>query len=85
MLSLNTAGDIGLNKFVETQWRAITKVLTWRVLLTLVNFTYTYVVTGDWKAGLAVAGLAAIFNSFIYWSHERVWNKISWGKNELQS
>ena len=65
--------------FYETQMRTIAKIFTWRVLLTIVNFTYTYVVTGDWKAGLAVAGLAAIFNSFIYWSHERVWNGFVWG------
>jgi uncharacterized membrane protein len=68
--------------FYETQWRTAAKIITWRVLLTGVNFTYTYVVTGDWKAGLAVAGLAAIFNSFIYWGHERIWNSIVWGKRE---
>jgi len=71
-----------MNKFYETHTRTIAKICTWRVLLTGVNFTYTYVVTGDWRAGLAVAGLAAIFNSFIYWGHERVWNSIVWGKRE---
>lgn len=74
-----------MTKFVETQTRAISKVISWRVILTCVNFTYTFVVTGDWRAGLAVAGLAAIFNSFIYWGHERVWNRIQWGKkNETE-
>jgi uncharacterized membrane protein len=68
--------------FVETHWRTVAKIVTWRVLLTGVNFTYTYVVTGDWRAGLAVAGLAAIFNTFIYYSHERVWNAVGWGKKE---
>ena len=66
--------------FIETQYRAIAKVVSWRVILTFVNFTYTYVVTGSWQAGLAVAGLAAIFNSFIYFFHERIWNLIKWGK-----
>jgi uncharacterized membrane protein len=68
--------------FFETQLRTIVKIITWRALLTIINFTYTYIVTGDWKAGLAVAGLAAVFNSFIYWSHERVWNSVSWGKKD---
>jgi uncharacterized membrane protein len=68
--------------FIETQWRTIAKIITWRVLLTGVNFTYTYVVTGSWQAGLAVAGLAAVFNSFIYWGHERAWNLVNWGKKE---
>ena len=71
-----------MNKFVETQARAISKVISWRIILTFVNFTYTYVVTGNWKAGLAVAGLAAVFNSFIYWGHERIWNRIQWGKKQ---
>ena len=66
--------------FIETQYRAIAKVVSWRVILTFVNFTYTYVVTGSWQAGLAVAGLAAVFNSFMYWAHERIWNRIKWGK-----
>ena len=69
-----------MNIFIESHWRTVAKIVTWRIILTGVNFTYTYVVTGDWRAGLAVAGLAAIFNTMIYWSHERVWTFISWGK-----
>lgn len=67
-------------KFIETQIRTIAKIISWRVILTFTNFTYTYMVTGDWRAGLAVAGIAAIFNTIIYYSHERVWNLFSWGK-----
>ena len=69
-----------MNVFTESHWRTVAKIVTWRIILTGVNFTYTYVVTGSWQAGLTVAGLAAIFNTAIYWSHERVWNFISWGK-----
>jgi uncharacterized membrane protein len=71
--------------FYENQYRTVAKIVSWRVILTAVNFTYTYVVTGSWQAGLAVAGLAALFNSLIYWAHERVWNRIEWGKvsNEI--
>jgi uncharacterized membrane protein len=70
--------------YVETQLRTIAKIITWRVLLTVMNFTYTYVYTGDWRAGLAVAGMAAIVNTIIYWGHERGWNLISWGKESVQ-
>ena len=68
--------------FIETRFRTIAKIVTWRILLTIMNFTYTYIVTGDWRAGLAVAGIAAIINTFIYWFHERVWNFISWGRTK---
>lgn len=66
--------------FSETRLRTIAKILTWRVLLTVMNFTYTFAVTGNWKAGLAVAGIAAIVNTLIYWFHERIWNIIRWGR-----
>lgn len=72
-----------MNTFYETQWRTVGKIISWRILLTAVNFTYTYVITGDWRAGLAVAGLAAIFNTFIYWGHERIWNAVPWGKKSM--
>ena len=68
------------NVFIESQWRTLGKIISWRVLLTIMNFTYTYVVTGDWRAGLAVAGIAAVINSFLYWAHERIWNRVAAGK-----
>lgn len=69
-----------MKSFTEDQVRSVGKVITWRVLLTIMNFVYTFAVTGNVKAGLAVAGIAAIINSFIYWTHERVWNSVQWGK-----
>lgn len=68
--------------FREIQWRTWGKVLSWRVLLTIMNFTYTFIYTGDWKAGVAVAGMAAVVNSFLYWGHERIWNRVNWGKTD---
>ena len=32
--------------FIETRFRTIAKIVTWRILLTIMNFTYTYIVTG---------------------------------------
>lgn len=70
--------------FTEIQLRTIGKIISWRVLLTVMNFVYTYVVTGNWKAGLAVAGISALVNTFIYWAHERVWNKVTWGRKHYK-
>lgn len=71
--------------FRENQLRTIAKIISWRILLTVMNFTYTYIITGDWKAGLAVAGIAAVVNTFIYWAHERAWNVVNWGKINVTS
>ncbi len=66
--------------FRETSWRTVGKIISWRILLTIMNFVYTYAVTGNIKAGLAVAGISALVNTFLYWSHERIWNVVDWGK-----
>jgi uncharacterized membrane protein len=32
--------------------------------------------------GLGVAGFALVVNSILYFFHERIWNRINWGKAE---
>jgi hypothetical protein len=37
--------------------------------------------TGSWKAAAAFLTIATILNIIIYYSHERIWNRITWGKS----
>jgi len=67
--------------FLDGQPRTISKSITWRVLITVNNFVIPYMLTGSWKAAAAFLTIATIMNIVIYYSHERIWNKISWGKN----
>ena len=66
--------------FTEIHFRTLGKIISWRILLTVMNFMYTYYVTGSVKAGLTVAGISALVNTVIYWAHERIWNRIQWGR-----
>ena len=66
--------------FVEGQPRTISKILTWRVLITASNFVIPFVVTGSWGQAVLFGGLATAVNMFLFWAHERVWNKFTWGK-----
>jgi uncharacterized membrane protein len=50
--------------------------------VTITNFIAGYITTGSWKVGLGVAGFALVVNSILYYFHERVWNKIEWGKEQ---
>lgn len=68
-------------KFNEGQPRTLTKIITWRVLITISNFVIPWIMTGSWKSGLAFLTLATVVNVIIYWLHERVWNRAKWGKN----
>jgi uncharacterized membrane protein len=66
--------------FVDGHPRTISKSITWRMLITINNFMIPYLLTGSWKAAAAFLTIATIMNIIIYYTHERVWNKFSWGR-----
>lgn len=66
--------------FVDGQPRTISKSITWRALITINNFLIPYLITGSWKTAAAFLGLATIMNIIVYYTHERVWNLVTWGK-----
>jgi uncharacterized membrane protein len=64
--------------FKETKKRTITKAITWRIIATLNSYIILilFVATGNvWKAILM-----NISGFFIFYTFERIWNKIKWEK-----
>lgn len=72
-------------RFSEGRLRSVTKVVTWRILVTLTNFAGGLLASGDWRVGLGVAGFALVVNSILYWLHERCWNAVPWNKYATSS
>lgn len=68
------------SKWTEQQRRSITKVVTWRILVTITNFIGGWLASGNPWVGLGVVSFALVVNSILYWIHERVWNRTDWGK-----
>lgn len=66
--------------FEDGQPRTISKSITWRILITINNFMIPYLTTGSWKAAVAFLTIATVMNIVIYYTHERVWNKFTWGR-----
>lgn len=56
------------------------KVITWRILVTITNFIGGWIASGNPWVGLGVAGFALVVNSVLYFFHERIWNVLGWGK-----
>ena len=67
-------------EFAEGQPRTISKVITWRILITVSNFVIPFIVTGSWGAAALFTGLATVVNMTLFWGHERAWNLVKWGK-----
>ncbi len=71
--------------FVEGHPRTISKSITWRALITINNFMIPYLMTGSWKAAAAFLTIATIINIIIYYSHERAWNFVHWGRKKIDT
>lgn len=67
-------------KWIEKWSRSLTKVISWRITVTLSNFAGAWWVSGSVTAGVAFASYAVIANSILYYLHERGWNRVAWAK-----
>ena len=64
----------------ESHYRSITKAISWRMLGSLDTFLLSWLVTGEAKMAIAISGIELVTKIALYWTHERMWNRISWGK-----
>ena len=69
--------------FSEGQSRSISKIINWRILITVSNFLIPFVMTGSWGQAVLFAGMATIVNMILFWGHERIWNTVRWGKTSV--
>ena len=64
----------------EKNSRSIAKAVSYRVFGSIVTFAIALLLTGDVVISSAV-GVADLFaKSILFYLHERLWNKISWGR-----
>ncbi|HET7673706.1 MAG TPA: DUF2061 domain-containing protein [Candidatus Saccharimonadales bacterium] len=61
--------------------RSIAKAVTWRIVATTDTIIIAGLITGKWTLGLAIGGIEVFTKMFIYYLHERAWNRSSYGVN----
>lgn len=64
----------------EKPLRSVIKALSWRVIGTLDTLIVSYVLTGEIVLATSIASIDFITKLLLYFFHERIWNKIKWGK-----
>lgn len=64
----------------ERPVRSIAKAVSWRVIGTLDTLLISYVLTGEATLAVSIASIDFVTKMFLYFFHERVWNKINWGR-----
>ncbi len=61
--------------------RSLVKAITYRVFIVILDFSVIWFFTKSTNVAASFVVISNIYTTFGYYIHERVWNKINWGKN----
>jgi adenylylsulfate kinase len=65
---------------METHLRSVMKGMSWRLVATMVTTIVVFIYSGELAAAAIVGSLDAIVKIGLYWGHERIWQRIHWGR-----
>jgi uncharacterized membrane protein len=74
----NSTKEIAKNS--ETAFRSVLKSISWRVVGTIDTVLISWLVIGDVSMAFTIGSVELITKMLLYFFHERMWNKIKWGK-----
>lgn len=66
----------------EKPYRSIFKAISWRIIGTLDTILISFLIIGNMKFAISIGGVELFTKMFLYFLHERIWNKIKFGKVE---
>ena len=64
----------------EKHYRSLVKAISWRLTGTVDTIIISYLITGQAKWAFSIGCVELFTKVFLYYIHERVWNKLSFGK-----
>ena len=65
---------------IDSTNRSIAKTVIWRLTGSFSTFIISYLILGSFSIAGSIAIIQIIANTLLYYLHERVWNKIDWGR-----
>ncbi len=65
---------------MDTHFRSVVKGISWRILATCVTMTVVFLYSGEWAAAAFVGLMDALVKVVLYWGHERLWQRLTWGR-----
>ena len=60
--------------------RSVWKTVSWRIIATLDTVIIAYLITDSLKMAASIGSIEVVTKIFLYYYHERTWNKISFGR-----
>ncbi len=66
----------------DNAMRSIVKAISYRVIGTVVTILISLVIIGDIRFAVTIGIFDLIMKTLAYYGHERIWNKIEFGKTK---
>jgi len=65
---------------IDTRLRSLVKTISWRLTGSGATFIISWLISGNFVVAGSIAALQIVTNTILYFFHERLWNKITWGR-----
>jgi len=65
---------------MEQHRRTIVKTITWRLIALFTTIVVVYAYSGNVKQSFTIGLVANAIKMFLYYIHERIWNRIKFGR-----
>lgn len=65
---------------IATRSRSAAKAITWRITGTADTFIISLLITKKPVVAASIASVEVLTKTILYYFHERIWNKVSWGR-----
>ena len=69
---------------MDTPKRSLVKTVTWRITGSGATFAISYAISGNFTIAGTIASIQLVANTILYFIHERVWDKVTWGRQQQQ-
>lgn len=73
-----------MSRFRETHSRSVAKAVSWRILGTFATALLVFIFTRRLVLSLAVGAVEFVSKIGLFWAHERLWDRLSFGKQEAR-
>ena len=67
---------------MDTARRSLVKTISWRLTGSGATFLISYAIADNFAVAGTIAIIQLVFNTVLYFLHERVWNRIRWGQTK---
>ena len=64
----------------DTSKRSLVKTISWRLTGSGATFIISWLISGNFAVAGTIAVIQLMSNTILYYIHERIWNRIKWGR-----